>query len=203
MNKRQAAANVFREENAARLRGQAATIPAASAPASVAAPQGAETEKRRAFGEQSKVAFGHRVKKELSGVPGGGVVIGGNVQIGDDVQVDEALSFPPEQPVEHAAATPTDFKDAERDFDRQQFDKIAIQQRPAPQAEAFGALAKPLNPVPEPAARKAKIPMLTNTFKTSEELQLEKEPIRVREVGRWFWRRIVVPPNAYVVQTRM
>ncbi|MDM8559393.1 hypothetical protein [Candidatus Parabeggiatoa sp. HSG14] len=38
---------------------------------------------------------------------------------------------------------------------------------------------------------------------TSEELQLEKEPIKVRETGFWWWRRIVVPPNAYVVHTRM
>ena len=40
-------------------------------------------------------------------------------------------------------------------------------------------------------------------LKTSEELQLEKEPIRVRETGLWFWRRVIVPPNAYVVHTRM
>lgn len=39
--------------------------------------------------------------------------------------------------------------------------------------------------------------------KTSEELQLEKEPIRVRETGLWLFKRVVVPPNAYVVHTRM
>ncbi len=39
-------------------------------------------------------------------------------------------------------------------------------------------------------------------LKTSEELQLEKEPIRVRETGFMFWRRVIVPPNAYVVHTR-
>ncbi len=40
-------------------------------------------------------------------------------------------------------------------------------------------------------------------LKTSEELQLEKEPIKVRETGRWWWRRIIIPPNAYVVHTRI
>ena len=40
-------------------------------------------------------------------------------------------------------------------------------------------------------------------FKTSEELQLEKEPIHVRETGFWLWKRIIVPPNAYVVHTRL
>jgi hypothetical protein len=38
---------------------------------------------------------------------------------------------------------------------------------------------------------------------TSEELQLEKEPIKVRETGYWRWKRIIVPPNAYVVHTRL
>lgn len=46
-------------------------------------------------------------------------------------------------------------------------------------------------------------PILQAAIKTSEELQLEKEPIRVRETGLWLWRRIIVPPNAYVVHTRM
>lgn len=40
-------------------------------------------------------------------------------------------------------------------------------------------------------------------LKTSEELQMEKEPIRVRETGWLFWRRVIVPPNAYVVHTRI
>lgn len=39
-------------------------------------------------------------------------------------------------------------------------------------------------------------------FKTSEELQMEKEPIHVRETGFLFWKRVVVPPNVYVVHTR-
>ncbi len=38
--------------------------------------------------------------------------------------------------------------------------------------------------------------------KTSEELQIEKEAINVRETGLWLWKRVIVPPNAYVVHTR-
>jgi flotillin len=45
--------------------------------------------------------------------------------------------------------------------------------------------------------------MAPSLFKTSEELQLEKEPLRVRETGFGLWRRVIVPPNAYVVHTRM
>ncbi|MGK0290793.1 MAG: flotillin [bacterium] len=55
---------------------------------------------------------------------------------------------------------------------------------------------------PSPAKPKANsIPLLD--VQTSEDLQLEKEPIKVRETGFWFWRRIIVPPNAYVVHTRI
>lgn len=52
---------------------------------------------------------------------------------------------------------------------------------------------------PQPARRKLNI----SNIKTSEELQLEKEPVQTRNTGFWFWRRIIVPPNAYVVQTRI
>ncbi|HEW97280.1 MAG: hypothetical protein DRR16_14845 [Candidatus Parabeggiatoa sp. nov. 3] len=38
---------------------------------------------------------------------------------------------------------------------------------------------------------------------TSEELQLQKEPIKVHETGFWRWKRIIVPPNVYVVHTRI
>lgn len=38
---------------------------------------------------------------------------------------------------------------------------------------------------------------------TSEELQLEKEPVQVKETGFPFWKRVIIPPNAYVVHTRM
>ena len=42
-----------------------------------------------------------------------------------------------------------------------------------------------------------------SSLKTSEELQMEKEPTRVRETGFWKWKRVIVPPNAYVIHTRM
>ncbi len=52
-----------------------------------------------------------------------------------------------------------------------------------------------------PTARKEAAPLFS--MKTSEELQLEKEPIQVRETGFWLWKRVIVPPNAYVVHTRL
>src|SRR5688572_2871275 len=80
----------------------------------------------------------------------------------------------------------------------------------APQ-EAYPAQAVPgaqFGGMPAPAAYRARgeaspapVPP-GGGLKTSEELQLEKEPIRVRETGFWIWRRIIVPPNAYVVHTR-
>lgn len=41
------------------------------------------------------------------------------------------------------------------------------------------------------------------SIKSSEELQLEKEQINVRITGAWFWKKVIVPPNAYVVHTRI
>lgn len=61
----------------------------------------------------------------------------------------------------------------------------------APQAPQAAAAGPPKKPLP------------SGGLKSSEELQLEKEPMQVRETGRWFWRRIIVPPNAYVVHTRI
>lgn len=65
------------------------------------------------------------------------------------------------------------------------------------------------SPIPSPPVRqrqeKRKVPTslpALYAFKTSEELQLEKESIQVRETGFLFWKRIIVPPNAYVVHTR-
>src|SRR5687768_14507507 len=48
-------------------------------------------------------------------------------------------------------------------------------------------------------AKKKSAPLVDalSLFKTSEELQLEKEPLRVRETGFWMWKRVIVPPNAY------
>ncbi|NJM05721.1 SPFH domain-containing protein, partial [Candidatus Gracilibacteria bacterium] len=53
------------------------------------------------------------------------------------------------------------------------------------------------------AAMLARSPIAQTGLKTSEELQLEKEPIRVRETGFWPFKRVIVPPNVYVVHTRI
>lgn len=42
-----------------------------------------------------------------------------------------------------------------------------------------------------------------SSLKTSEEMQLEKEPVQVRITGFGIWKRVIVPPNAFVVHTRM
>ena len=78
---------------------------------------------------------------------------------------------------------------------------IPLQQAPGgampPPSPAMG-----MPPRPEPPRQqRSRVPQ--DGLKTSEELQLEKEPIRIRETGLWFWRRVIVPPNAYVVHTRM
>jgi len=52
------------------------------------------------------------------------------------------------------------------------------------------------------AAPPPQAPLPPSRPKTSEELQLEKEPIRVRETGFLLWKRVIIPPNAYVVHTR-
>ncbi|HYF64475.1 MAG TPA: SPFH domain-containing protein [Herpetosiphonaceae bacterium] len=71
---------------------------------------------------------------------------------------------------------------------------LAAPGAPAPQ-QAYGGY-----PAPPPPARK---PPPADGLKTSEELQLEKEPLRVRETGFWPFKRVLVPPNAYVVHTRI
>ncbi len=53
------------------------------------------------------------------------------------------------------------------------------------------------------ASMSVKPPVMMSAMKTSEELQLEKEPLRVRETGFWMFKRVIVPPNAYVVHTRL
>ena len=63
----------------------------------------------------------------------------------------------------------------------------------------------PPNQIPPQRREKRKAPAnlpALYAFKTSEELQLEKESIQVRETGILFWKRVIVPPNAYVVHTR-
>jgi flotillin len=69
-----------------------------------------------------------------------------------------------------------------------------------------GAGAPMAAPAPAAAMRRAapqRQRVVLSGLKTSEEMQLEKEPIGVRETGAWFWRRVIVPPNAYVVHTRI
>lgn len=61
-----------------------------------------------------------------------------------------------------------------------------------PPRQAYGG-APSYQPTPPPR----------DQLKTSEELQLEKEPIQVRITGFLRWQRVIVPPNAYVVHTRL
>ncbi len=64
---------------------------------------------------------------------------------------------------------------------------------------SFGSGA-PAAPPPSPAAQNV---LTANRTKTSEELQIEKEPIHVVEKGIFMWKRVIIPPNAYVVHTRL
>ncbi|MDQ7024100.1 MAG: hypothetical protein Q9P01_00320 [Anaerolineae bacterium] len=83
-------------------------------------------------------------------------------------------------------------------------DEMPIQQQ-AQIGSAFGGMPPPAQMPERQAKRRAEPkPDIAASFavKTSEELQLEKEPIQVRETGVLFWKRIIVPPNAYVVHTR-
>jgi len=71
------------------------------------------------------------------------------------------------------------------------------QQTNQPESDDYGELAAAKS-LPSPNEQ-----LPTSKLITSEELQLEKEPIKVRETGFWRWKRVIVPPNAYVVHTRM
>ncbi len=57
--------------------------------------------------------------------------------------------------------------------------------------------------MPKRKKSKSKPNIQMSNLKTSEEMQLEKEPLKVRITGKWFWQRVIVPPNAYVVHTRI
>ncbi|MCB1179928.1 MAG: hypothetical protein KDK36_20290, partial [Leptospiraceae bacterium] len=46
-------------------------------------------------------------------------------------------------------------------------------------------------------------PLASLDIKSSEELQLEKDPVQVKINGFWIWKRVIIPPNAYVVHTRL
>lgn len=95
---------------------------------------------------------------------------------------------------------------------------VFIEQQVAQEAEErsqFAASPAPMDSLAEPvaalaaagaapqAARRVRAPVQPEGLKTSEELQLEKEPIRVRETGFWPFKRVIVPPNVYVVHTRL
>ena len=83
-------------------------------------------------------------------------------------------------------------------------DMLEAAPAPPPAVMAQKSLAGMAPAEPRQRRKKSlpKMPPVSSGFKTSEELQLEKEPIKVRETGFWFWRRVIVPPNAYVVHTR-
>ena len=73
-----------------------------------------------------------------------------------------------------------------------------------PQAQGFVAPPTLAPAAPAPARQPSrKVAVAAEGLKTSEELQLEKEPVRVRETGVWPFKRIIVPPNVYVVHTRI
>lgn len=92
-----------------------------------------------------------------------------------------------------AAARVFSEQNVQNQLDMEQFDN-----RSAP---ALAASAPGRAGAPKPQIQRSS--QIVSGIKTSEELQLEKEPLQVRETGLWLWRRILVPPNAYVVHTRM
>src|SRR5512145_1860097 len=85
----------------------------------------------------------------------------------------------------------------------QRADSLPMVPAPSVSGSEFAAFA------PAPQARSlshqytSKTQATQDGLKTSEELQLEKEPIRVRETGIWPFKRVIVPPNVYVVHTRI
>jgi hypothetical protein len=82
-------------------------------------------------------------------------------------------------------------------------DEYALPAAAAPPAPKLAASSAGYAPPSPPPPRQQRNIIIDTGLKTSEELQLEKEPIRVRETGFWIWRHIIVPPNAYVVHTRL
>lgn len=75
------------------------------------------------------------------------------------------------------------------------------------ETEAAQKMAPPNIPAPKIktsySKSKQRRNMMLNLQKTSEELQIEKEPIQVRVTGKLFWQKVIVPPNAYVIHTRI
>jgi flotillin len=73
---------------------------------------------------------------------------------------------------------------------------------PVQQAPSFAPMPQAPRPGGAGPSRQRGRPP-SDGLKTSEELQLEKEPIHVRETGFWPFKRVIVPPNVYVVHTRI
>jgi flotillin len=73
--------------------------------------------------------------------------------------------------------------------------------------------SSPVSPPPAPRSSPSSKPSFSSKKQknyvpnldiiSSEEMQLEKDPISVRINGFWIWKRVIVPPNAYVVHTRL
>lgn len=83
--------------------------------------------------------------------------------------------------------------------------KISIEDEefePVVQSNEFNANISSGGNIPLPKRKKSRNLNLVD-LKSSEELQLEKEPIKVRITGFGIWKRVIVPPNAYVIHTRI
>lgn len=81
-----------------------------------------------------------------------------------------------------------------------ELDDVVLEASNIAPAQQYNAPLPPPSPQPQRKSEES-LPDLY-AFKSSEELQLEKDPIQVRETGFLFWKRVIVPPNAYVVHTR-
>jgi regulator of protease activity HflC (stomatin/prohibitin superfamily) len=93
------------------------------------------------------------------------------------------------------------FKEQNVMYQQSTAEEVAVEPPPmaiAPQA----GLAPYAPPPPAPGLPRHRLPP-DSGLKSSEELQLEKEPPQVRETGFWFLKRIIIPPNSYVVHTRL
>lgn len=78
------------------------------------------------------------------------------------------------------------------------------QPSPPTAPKATAGLPSPSYPYASQERKRMSSPLSAiSSLKTSEELQLEKDPIQVRETGFLLWKRVIVPPNAYVVHTRL
>lgn len=91
-----------------------------------------------------------------------------------------------------------------------------LERAPAPQQKVAADFAPPAPPpkpgaVPAPVTpststrdrAKKEAPAMMDDFVTSEELQIERGGVQVRKTGFLWWKRVIVPPNAYVVHTRI